>query len=154
MMPQGDAQDQINEYMPGLYTTRELNQQTSYVMDQIEKNGPALITRHGRFVAMITPLRGDVESRVLAEMAREIGKLGPSSSSQLNQYKPDLYTMRQVGQQTSYVMDQIEKNGPALITRHGRFVAMITPLKGNVESRVLAEMTREIRNEGSFQPPA
>jgi len=75
-MPQGDAQDQINEYMPGLYTTRELNQQTSYVMDQIEKNGPALITRHGRFVAMITPLKGNVESRVLAEMTREIRNEG------------------------------------------------------------------------------
>ena len=36
---------------------REFNQQTAYVMDQIEKTGPALITRHDRFVAMITRIQ-------------------------------------------------------------------------------------------------
>jgi antitoxin (DNA-binding transcriptional repressor) of toxin-antitoxin stability system len=35
---------------------------------------PALITRYGRFVAVITPLEPGLEARVLAEMAREIGK--------------------------------------------------------------------------------
>ena len=45
-------------------------------MSEIEETGkPAFITRHGRFVAIIKPLPpGQVESRVLAEMAREIGK--------------------------------------------------------------------------------
>ena len=97
---------------------------------------------------MITPLREEVESRVLSEMAREIGKQEPGSSSQVNDDKPDVYTVRQLGQQTAFVMDQIEKNGPALITRHGHFVAMITPLRGDVESRVLSEMAREIGKQG------
>jgi antitoxin (DNA-binding transcriptional repressor) of toxin-antitoxin stability system len=59
-----------------VYTMRDLNQQTARVMSEIEKTGkPAFITRHGRFVAIITPVvPGQVESRVLAEMAREIGK--------------------------------------------------------------------------------
>jgi len=59
-----------------VYTMRDLNQQTARIMSEIEKTGkPAFITRHGRFVAMITPLAaGQVESRVLAEMAREIVK--------------------------------------------------------------------------------
>ena len=59
-----------------VYTMRDLNQQTARIMSEIEKTGkPAFITRHGRFVAMITPLTaGQVESRVLAEMAREIVK--------------------------------------------------------------------------------
>jgi antitoxin (DNA-binding transcriptional repressor) of toxin-antitoxin stability system len=45
-------------------------------MGEIETTGKtAFITRHGRFIAIITPLApGQVESRVLAEMAREIGK--------------------------------------------------------------------------------
>jgi antitoxin (DNA-binding transcriptional repressor) of toxin-antitoxin stability system len=150
-MQQVEAQDQISGGKPGVYTMRQLNQQTAYVMGQIEKDGPALITRLGRFVAMITPLRGDVESRVLTEMAREIGKQEPGPSFLLNDDKPDVYTMRQLGQQTAYVMSQIENDGPALITRHGHFVAMITPLRGDVESRVLTEMAREI---GKQEPGA
>ena len=48
------------------------------IMNEIEKTGQsAFITKHGRFVAIITPLAaGQVESRVLAEMAREIGGRG------------------------------------------------------------------------------
>jgi prevent-host-death family protein len=59
-----------------VYTMRDLNQHTASVMREIEKTGkPAFITKHGRFVAIISPLEsGQVESRVLAEMAREIGK--------------------------------------------------------------------------------
>jgi antitoxin (DNA-binding transcriptional repressor) of toxin-antitoxin stability system len=59
-----------------VYTMRDLNQQTARIMNEIESTGrTAFITRHGRFVATIVPLRpGQVESRVLAEMAREIGK--------------------------------------------------------------------------------
>jgi antitoxin (DNA-binding transcriptional repressor) of toxin-antitoxin stability system len=143
-MQQTEAQGQANGDTPRVYTMRQLNQQTAYVMDQIGKDGPALITRLGRFVAMIAPLRRDVESRVLTEMAREIGKQELGASSQLNDDKPDVYTMRQLGQQTAYVMTQIGNDGPALITRHGHFVAMITPLRGDVESRVLTEMAREI----------
>ena len=61
---------------PLVYTMRDLNQQTARIMSEIENSGkPAFITSHGRFVAMITPLTpGQVESRVLAEMAREIGQ--------------------------------------------------------------------------------
>ena len=62
-----------------VYTMRDLNQHTAEVMKEIEEHkAPAFITKHGRFVAMITPLEpGQIESRVLADMAREINK-GPS----------------------------------------------------------------------------
>lgn len=58
-----------------VYTMRELNQQTARIINEIEKTGKtAFITKHGRFIATIAPLApGQVESRVLAEMAREIG---------------------------------------------------------------------------------
>lgn len=61
-----------------VFTMRDLNQQTARTMNEIEKTGqPAFITKHGRFVAIITPLAsGQVESRVLAEMAREIASSG------------------------------------------------------------------------------
>ena len=61
-----------------VYTMRDLNQQTARIMAEIENSGkPAFITRHGRFVAVITPLApGKVESRVLGEMAREFVKRG------------------------------------------------------------------------------
>jgi prevent-host-death family protein len=59
-----------------IYTMRDLNQQTARVMNEIATSErPAFITRHGRFVAVITPLApGQVESRVLAAMAREINE--------------------------------------------------------------------------------
>ncbi len=144
MTPNLEAQEQVNDDKPGVYTTRQLNQRTAYVMDQIEKNGPALITRLGRFVAKITPLRPDLETRVISEMALEIGKREPGTSSQVSDDKPEVYTVRQLGQQTAFVIDQIAKNGPALITRNRHFVAMISPLKGEVESRVLSEMALRI----------
>jgi antitoxin (DNA-binding transcriptional repressor) of toxin-antitoxin stability system len=142
--PQAGAQDQVNGDRPDIYTMRTLNQRTASVIDHVIKNGPALITRLGRFVAVITPLKQDLESRVLSEMAREIGKQGPGTSSQVNGQKPEVYTVRQLGQQTAFIIEQIEKNGPALITRNGHFVAVISPLRGDVESRVLSEMAREI----------
>jgi len=67
---------QVNDDKALVFTMRELNQQTARIMGQIEKAGkPAFITRHGRFVALIMPLAsGQVESRVLAEMTRELAR--------------------------------------------------------------------------------
>jgi antitoxin (DNA-binding transcriptional repressor) of toxin-antitoxin stability system len=56
-----------------VYTMRDLNQQTARVFSRIEQTGkPAFITRHGRFVAVIRPLSRQAESRILAEVAREV----------------------------------------------------------------------------------
>jgi prevent-host-death family protein len=59
-----------------VYTLRDLNRSTARVMDEVEETGkPAFITRDGRFVAIITPLApGQVESRILAELSREVSK--------------------------------------------------------------------------------
>ena len=59
-----------------VYSMRELSRQTARVMDKVEETGkPAFITRDGRFIAIITPLApGQVESRVLAELSREVSK--------------------------------------------------------------------------------
>ena len=59
-----------------VYSVRELGKQAARIMSEIENSGkPAFITRHGRFIATITPLApGQVESRVLAEMGRQIAK--------------------------------------------------------------------------------
>lgn len=144
MTPQEATQDQGSADTPDVYTMRQLNQNTASVIEQVEKNGSALITRLGRFVAIIKPLKADVESRALSEIAREIAKPALGASPQISDDKPDVYTVRQLGQQTAFVIDQIGKNGPALITRRGRFVAVIIPLKGDVESRVLSEIARNI----------
>lgn len=66
----------IDDDKPLVYTMRELNQQTARIMNEIEKHArPGFITRHGRFVAMIVPVPpGQIESRMLDQMAREIGK--------------------------------------------------------------------------------
>jgi antitoxin (DNA-binding transcriptional repressor) of toxin-antitoxin stability system len=59
-----------------VYTMRDLSQYSSRIMDEIEATGrTAFITRRGRFIAVITPLaQGQIESRVLAEIVREITK--------------------------------------------------------------------------------
>jgi len=46
---------------------RELNQRTSAVIDEVNCSGePAVVTKHGQFVALITPLAGRrIESLVL-----------------------------------------------------------------------------------------
>lgn len=66
----------VDDDDPLVYTVRDLSQRTASIISEIEMAGkPAFITRHGRFVAMITPLAsGQVESHVLDEMAREIGE--------------------------------------------------------------------------------
>jgi len=76
-MPHVSAQSSsIEGDRPLVYTMRQLNQQTAQIMNEIEKHArPGFITRHGRFVAMIVPLQpGQIESRMLGQMAREIGK--------------------------------------------------------------------------------
>ena len=57
-----------------LYTMRELNQRTADVIREINDTGePAVITRHGRFVALITPLAGvRVESAVLGAVLDQL----------------------------------------------------------------------------------
>ena len=134
-----------------VFTMRELNQQTPRLMKEIEKAGRrAIITRHGRFIAMITPIApGQVESRVLPEMARQLPPASPESPIvRVGDDEALLFTMRELNQQTARIIEEIEKAGrPAIITRHGRFIAIITPLApGQVESRVLPEMARQIVN--------
>jgi antitoxin (DNA-binding transcriptional repressor) of toxin-antitoxin stability system len=148
MTPHAGAQDEVNADKPDVYTMRQLNQRTALVIDQVTKKGPALITRLGRFVALITPLEPNLESRVLSQLAREIGQPETETSAQVRERKPEVYSIRQLGQQTAFIIEQTEKNGPALITRNGHFVVMISPLRGDVEARVLSEMAREIGQRG------
>jgi antitoxin (DNA-binding transcriptional repressor) of toxin-antitoxin stability system len=65
------TQDRANTTIdnPKIYTMRELNQSTAQVIDEINRSGrPAAITKHGRLVALITPLAGvQVESIVLSQ---------------------------------------------------------------------------------------
>jgi hypothetical protein len=61
-----------------VYTMEDLLHQVARVMSEIEKAGKrAFITKRGRFIAIIEPLEpGHIESRALAEMAREVAEPG------------------------------------------------------------------------------
>ncbi|MBV8996663.1 MAG: type II toxin-antitoxin system Phd/YefM family antitoxin [Pseudonocardiales bacterium] len=67
-----------------IYTMRELNQNTAQVLDEINRSGrPAAVTKHGRFVALITPLLGaQIESLVLSQgkMADELHRRAADSA--------------------------------------------------------------------------
>jgi antitoxin (DNA-binding transcriptional repressor) of toxin-antitoxin stability system len=57
-----------------------------------------------------------------------------------------IYTMRQLNQQTAEVLQEINDDGHhAMITKRGRFIAMIVPLIGkNIESTVVGAIVDEI----------
>lgn len=52
-----------------VYSVTQLNQHTAQVLEEINKSGrAAVVTRHGKFVALIKPLASlDIESVVLSE---------------------------------------------------------------------------------------
>lgn len=56
-----------------IYTMRDLNQHTAEVIQQVNESGrPAAITRHGRFVALLTPLaNANVESAMIDALLEE-----------------------------------------------------------------------------------
>ena len=135
---------------------RELNQQTAHTIKDIERTGkPAVLTNHGRIVAVITPVApGQLERRVLPEMARQAAKRPPAGTEPPRVRVGDddalVFTLRELNQQTARIISKIEKTGkPAVLTRHGRIVAVITPVApGQVESRVLPEMARQAAKRG------
>ncbi|GAA3861022.1 hypothetical protein GCM10022243_29040 [Saccharothrix violaceirubra] len=53
------------------YTMRELNQNTARVLEEVNDScRPAAVTKHGRFIALITPLRDlEIEQLVLSRGA-------------------------------------------------------------------------------------
>jgi prevent-host-death family protein len=63
------------------------------------------------------------------------------------------YTMRQLSQRTAEVIEEINKCGePALITKHGRIIAMITPLAdARVESIVLSSLVSNLINQNDAE---
>lgn len=67
------GQADLNVGSEQIYTMRELNQDTAHVMKKINDSGrPAVITRHGRFVALVTPLLGrNLEGVAIAALMRE-----------------------------------------------------------------------------------
>lgn len=62
-----------------------------------------------------------------------------SKARSISLSEANVYTMRQLNQDTARVIEQINDSGvPAAITKHGRFVALIQPLAGAaIESMVL-----------------
>ncbi|MEU4235324.1 type II toxin-antitoxin system Phd/YefM family antitoxin [Nonomuraea sp. NPDC026600] len=63
-----------------IYKMRDLNQRTAEVIQEINDSGkPAIITRHGKFVALISPLlnkglEGELIARYLERAAGESGQ--------------------------------------------------------------------------------
>ncbi len=74
-------------------TMRELNQHTAKVIDEINaEDRPALITKHGRFMALIMPLSGvQIESIVLSR-----GDIGAEMETRAADPHPVTYTTEQL----------------------------------------------------------
>ena len=73
------TQERVAFKDPHLVTMRELNQNTAAVIDAVNESGqPAVVTKHGRFVALLTPLAGqNLEGRLAARLLEEQGVLAP-----------------------------------------------------------------------------
>ena len=86
---------------PRVYTMTELNQQTARVLEEVNASGrPAVVTRHGRFVALLSPLAaGQVEAAALARgpLAEEMHRraaddAGPALSTDELESRVDSWT--------------------------------------------------------------
>ncbi|MEU4442484.1 type II toxin-antitoxin system prevent-host-death family antitoxin [Actinosynnema sp. NPDC050801] len=78
------------------YTMRELNQSTAQVLEEInDSHQPAVITKHGRFIALITPLR-DVE---IEELVLTHGTIGEVLDERAVEEHPNVMSPAQVLQQ-------------------------------------------------------
>jgi len=72
-----------------VFSVRDLNQHTGEVLDALE-NGPVFITKRGQFIAVIHPLRpGDVQRRVLKEIAEETGPGSEQAAEATRRGEPD-----------------------------------------------------------------
>src|SRR5690348_7556805 len=63
-----------------------------------------------------------------------------------------IYTMRQLNQQTAEVLQEINEDGHyAMVTKRGRFIAMIVPLVGkDIESTVIGAIVNEVEHRGQL----
>ncbi|MEU4739277.1 type II toxin-antitoxin system prevent-host-death family antitoxin [Actinosynnema sp. NPDC023658] len=78
------------------YTMRELNQSTAQVLDEInDSDQPAIITKHGRFIALITPLR-DVR---VEELVLTHGTIGQVLDERAAEENPKVLSPAEVAQQ-------------------------------------------------------
>ena len=86
------------------YTMRELNQRTARIMDEINDSGaPAAITKHGRFIALITPLRdAAIETMVLAH-----GKLADVLNERATDSAPVAFSPDQVKEQLTLAVEKV-----------------------------------------------
>ena len=102
-----------------VFAMRELNQQTAPTIKEIERTGkPAVLTNHGRIVAVITPIApGQVERRVLPEMARQAAKRPPAGTEPPRVRVGDddalVFTLRELNQQTAQIMKRDRKDRQA-----------------------------------------
>lgn len=69
--------------------------------------------------------------------------------------EPQIVTIRGFIETTAEIIREMHRTShPVFITSHGRFTAMLIPLKdGEVEKRVLAEMAREIADRTAGEEP-
>lgn len=81
------------------YSMRELNQNTAKVIKEINESGePALITRQGRPVALITPLANErVEAAVLA------AALESTSVMNITQSEGGIHSGEEVGKELGFI---------------------------------------------------
>jgi antitoxin (DNA-binding transcriptional repressor) of toxin-antitoxin stability system len=81
-----------------VYSVSQLNQHTAQVLEEINQSKrPAVVTRHGRFVALITPLAGvGVESVVLSrgpladELYSRVGGGSPSRNLSADEVEAEI----------------------------------------------------------------
>lgn len=94
-------------------------------------------------------------ARGISIVLRKAGMSVPTTRTQppmaqASSQDPLVYTVRDLGRHAARIITQVEETRvPALITRDGRFVAIIEPLApGQIESRVLAAISREVSDQG------
>jgi antitoxin (DNA-binding transcriptional repressor) of toxin-antitoxin stability system len=152
-------------------TMRELTLHTAHVIERIRKDGlPRAIVKHGRFQASLWPLEENFESRLLAraisdgniivdpsgrgrsvdellleEAATDSDVTSHTSERQERHQEYSTVSMTEFNQATSAVVERVHAGQRLFVTRHGRYLALLTPLPQNLESLLLANAPEFLR---------
>jgi prevent-host-death family protein len=156
-----------------ILTMRELTQHTARVIEQVRKEGrPRAVVKHGRFQASLWPLEDGFESWLLAkavsagdlvvdlsgegrsvddliaeETSMEGGGASPAGED-LRRHPDQIYgtvSMTEFNQATSAVIERVRGGQRLIITRRGRYLALLAPLPKNLASLLLATAPEFLR---------
>jgi prevent-host-death family protein len=149
-----------------IVSMRELTLNTAHVIERLRSDGlPRVIVKHGRFQAALIPLRAGIEGELVSSAIDVNGlirrgsteavpvedlirdttisspEVGATETRQPDpQQRYGVVGMSELSQRPSAVVSRVRDGEHLVITRHGRWVAILMPLPTNFESSLVSKL--------------